>query len=254
MIRIISLLMIFGLALIGCKQSVEVPNVQTIVDSSITASGGDVYDNSIITFKFRDKAYKAVRSNNRYVLNRFFTDSLGGFCDELTNDGFARYIDQEYYPLADSLSDKYRQSVNSVHYFAMLPYGLNDRAVNKRYEGVASIKGQQYEKIKVSFDADGGGDDFEDIFIYWINKETSFVDYLAYEYQTDGGGKRFREAYNPRTVNGIRFVDYKNLKPLNKKRPLDSLEVDYKKGTLKFLSKIELEDIEVIPLQTCTSC
>jgi len=218
MMRSVLSVLFFGIILIGCKQKQPKPDVQAIVDSSIRASGGDVYKNSMVSFKFRGKEYKAVRSNNRYVLNRFFNDSLGGFCDELTNDGFSRYINKEYLPLADSLADKYRQSVNSVHYFAMLPYGLNDKAVNKVYEGVTTIKGQEYDKIKVSFDPEGGGDDFEDVFIYWINKETLFVDYLAYEYATNGGGKRFREAFNPRLVNGIRFVDYKNLKPEDKER------------------------------------
>ncbi|NER17588.1 DUF6503 family protein [Spongiivirga citrea] len=254
MMRSAVILVIYSLILVSCKEDIKTPDVQSIVDSSISASGGDVYRNSIVSFKFRGKAYKAVRSNNRYVLNRFFADSLGGFCDELTNDGFSRYINQEYYPLADSLSDKYRQSVNSVHYFAMLPYGLNDRAVNKKYEGTTTIKNQRYERIKVSFNAEGGGDDFDDVFIYWINKETKFVDYLAYEYHTDGGGKRFREAFNPRLVNGIRFVDYNNLKPIDKERPLDSLEIDFKKGELKLLSKIELEEIEVIPLTECSNC
>lgn len=252
--RALVILVICSFLFVACKKEVKTPNVQSIVDSAISASGGDVYKNSMVSFKFRGKNYTAVRYNNHYVLNRFFTDSLGGFCDELTNDGFSRYIDQEYYPLTDSLSDKYRQSVNSVHYFAMLPYGLNDQAVNKKYEGTTTIKNKEYEKIKVSFSAEGGGDDFDDVFIYWINKETRFVDYLAYEYHTDGGGKRFREAFNPRLINGIRFVDYNNLKPTDKKRPLDSLENDFKKGELKLLSKIELEDIEVVPLTNCSNC
>ncbi|MFP2997618.1 DUF6503 family protein [Spongiivirga sp. MCCC 1A20706] len=249
-LSLIALTFFFG----SCQKQQSSTNVQQIVDDAIAASGGDTYSNSVVSFRFRDKKYKAIRHNSRFILNRFFEDSLGGFCDELTNDDFARYLDKEYYPLADSLSDKYRQSVNSVHYFAMLPYGLNDGAVIKEYLGGTTINNAEYDKVKVRFNAKGGGDDFEDIFIYWINKESAFVDYLAYEYHTDGGGSRFREAYNPRIVNGIRFVDYKNLKPENKKRPLDSLEVDFKNGKLKLLSKIELKEIEVIPLNDCSSC
>ena len=36
------------------------------------------------------------------------------------------------------------------------------------------------------------------------------MDYFAYDFETDDSGTRFREAYNARTVGGIRFQDYLN--------------------------------------------
>ena len=134
--------------------------------------------------------------------------------------------------------------VNSVVYFALLPYGLNDQAVNKIYVGQSTIKDEVYHKIKVTFNQEGGGEDFQDVFIYWVGEDDHKVDYLAYSYETDGGGIRFREAYNERVINGVRFVDYVNYKPKDI-QDLEVLDQEFEKGNLEELSKIELTDIKV---------
>ncbi|MFT5436447.1 MAG: hypothetical protein ACI840_001095, partial [Ulvibacter sp.] len=64
-------------------------------------------------------------------------------------------------------------------------------------------------------------------------------------YEVDGGGIRFREAYNPRVVNGIRFADYNNYKPENLNVSLSNLDVLFEQGALKLLSKIETESVSV---------
>ena len=141
---------------------------------------------------------------------------------------------------------KYSASVNSVHYFSVLPYGLNDKAVNKKLIGEERIKGKDYYKIEVTFSQKGGGEDFEDVFIYWINKASFKPDYLAYSYnEDDGKGMRFREAYNERYVNDLRFVDYNNYKSEDKKFYLIDLAKAFNNNSLKLLSKIELQNVEV---------
>ena len=146
----------------------------------------------------------------------------------------------------DSMKPRYSASVNSVHYFSTLPYGLNDKAVNKELLEEVFIKNNTYFKIKVTFNQEGGGEDFEDVFVYWINKETYKVDYLAYSYQDPGEiGLRFREAFNERYVNELRFVDYKNYKPNKSNITIFELDDLFEKGQLKLLSKIELKNITV---------
>jgi hypothetical protein len=144
------------------------------------------------------------------------------------------------------MAAKYSNSINSVHYFAYLPYGLNDPAVNKKLLGETQIGDGQYYKVEVTFDKIGGGEDFEDIYIYWINKETFKPDYLAYEFNTDGGGARFRKAFNERIINGIRFVDYYNYKA-SENISVYELEALFKLKKLELLSTIRLEDISVNP-------
>lgn len=244
--RFYIVLIIGVISFVSCKQNeAQKPDAAFIVNESIKVSGGDKIDNSQISFSFRDKQYKATRNKGSFQLERHFKNSMVLYKDVLSNTGFNRFINDELIELPDSIASKYSNSVNSVHYFSVLPYGLNDVAVNKTYLGLIEIKGKEYHKIKVTFDENGGGDDFEDVFVYWINKSNFKVDYLAYSYHVNGGGMRFREAYNERIINKIRFVDYNNFKPKSKDVSLLELDKLYETDKLKLLSKIELENISV---------
>ena len=230
----------------GCKQP-KALDAQAIVDHAIAVSGGETIEKASIAFDFRNRHYKAKRLEGLYQLERQFKDSLDIIRDVLSNDGFQRYKNDNPIKVSDTMAPKYARSVNSVHYFSVLPYGLNDAAVNKIYLNEVSINEQPYHKIKVTFNQNGGGDDFEDIFIYWINSNTFKTDYLAYSYLEDDGefGLRFREAFNERFINGIRFVDYNNFKPKDLSAVLENLDVLFENEDLKLLSKIELENIAV---------
>lgn len=232
------------LAVVSCKK-VEQPNAETIINKAIEVSGGNLIDSSTIDFDFRDKHYKAIRNKGMFQFEREFKDSVNVIKDVYTNTDFTRFINNEAVVVHDSMVRKYSNSINSVHYFSVLPYGLDAAAVNKTYLEDVVIKGEKYHKIKVTFNQDGGGEDFEDVFVYWVNTDTNKIDYLAYSYLTNGGGMRFREAYNERYVNGIRFVDYNNYKPKNKAANLFDLDRLFENGELKLLSKIETENVLV---------
>ena len=220
---------------------------QIIVDMAIEVAGGDKFNNSVISFDFRGRHYKAKRNSGIYEYSREFRDSINLIKDVLSNDGFERFINDELTKVADSMAPRYSSSVNSVHYFSVLPFGLNDAAVQKEYLGEVEIKGKKYHKIKVFFDQEGGGDDFEDVFMYWIGIDDHKVDYLAYSYQDPGRDMdyRFRVAKNERYVNSIRFVDYDNYKSEVESTTLDKLDELYEAGSLKLLSKIENENVRV---------
>jgi hypothetical protein len=83
---------------------------------------------------------------------------------------------------------------------------LKDKAVNLEYLGETTIQKEKYDKVKVWFDKEGGGKDFEDVYCYWFNQKTHLIDYLAYT----NGGPRFRRVKNRETVGGIVFQDYEN--------------------------------------------
>ncbi|WP_074409353.1 MULTISPECIES: DUF6503 family protein [Aquimarina] len=226
-------------------------SAQEIVDKTIEKAGGANYDRAIIHFVFRGKQYRSKRGEGVYELERFVKGSKGVTHDVISNSGLKRTIENCPVAVADSLVTKISDGVNSVHYFASLPYGLNAPAVHKKLVGESVINGVLYYKIKVTFDQEGGGTDFEDEFMYWIHKENFTVDYLAYKYAVNGGGIRFREAYNPRSINRIRFVDYKNYKTEDLTTPLHNLDKLFEKKQLKLLSKIELEDIYVYIERDC---
>nr|WP_298534105.1 DUF6503 family protein [uncultured Algibacter sp.] len=235
---------VFTSLLVNCKR--ELQDADEIVQKSIAVSGGNTIKSTTISFDFRDKHYRAVRDNGQFQLERIFKDSVNSVRDVLSNDGFLRFINNKPYEVSKEKEESYSASVNSVHYFSVLPYGLNSKAVKKNYLGKTNVKGTDYHKIKITFSEDGGGEDFEDVFIYWIDTVTFKVDYLAYSYaEKHGIGLRFREAYNERFIEGIRFVDYNNYKPKGDNVVLEHLDSKFENNGLELLSKIDLENILV---------
>jgi hypothetical protein len=222
---------------------------QNIIDEAIKVHGGKVYEQSQIQFDFRGKRFTSSRAGSEFRLTRSFKDSIEGqwveIEDVLDNGGFKRYVDGQKIVLSPKKSNSYRQSVNSVHYFNQLPFGLNDAAVIKEYLGEVVIDENSYDKIKVSFSENGGGDDFEDIFLYFINAQSKTLDFLAYEYQVNNGGIRFRKAINRRRINGIVIQDYLNYKADPNAVSLLQIEKAYGEGKLKLLSKIEKQSVQV---------
>ena len=218
---------------------------ELLVNDAIEAHGGALYDTAHYGFTFRDKAYtfKNTKSTYRYSVNSIKnTDTI---YDILENGTLTRTINGKIVPLSEKDNATYTEALNSVIYFVTLPSKLNDKAVNKTYEGPATIKGQEYELLGIDFNKEGGGVDYDDKFMYWINTDTKTVDYLAYSYSTNDGGVRFRSAFNPRNVEGIHFQDYINYEvPIG--TPLKALSGLYKKGELKELSRILTENIQTL--------
>ena len=225
------------------------PTAQEVVDSAIEAAGVRKLQNAEASFTFRKIDYSYLMKNGAFVYTRTQRDSIGNEVkDVLNNDDLFRYINDSLVTLDEEKRAAYTSSVNSVIYFAFLPFRLNDAAVNKSYASTVEIDGTKYHKIKVTFDAEGGGEDFEDVFYYWFDTEDYSMDYLAYSYneEDDRTGMRFRVAYNPRKVNGVTIQDYKNLKPKVKDSvPLEVIDQAYLDGKLEELSLIELEDVVI---------
>ncbi|MEN1784894.1 MAG: DUF6503 family protein [Bacteroidota bacterium] len=236
----------------ACRQQQAAKNtitVQEIVDAAIVDSGGEQYKDHTVSFRFRDRLYESALVKGKQVLRRTtHTDSIT-IVDEKRGNNFYRIINDSLMTLHDTLANRYANAVNSVHYFSRLPYGLNAAAVHKQFLDTVTIKGQRYFKVKVTFDEFNGGDDFEDVYLYWFNIATAKPDYLAYSFAVNGGGMRFREAFNERYVGGIRFVDYNNYKPL-KGQSIDLMDIaqHYERGELELLSKIAVEAITVAPV------
>jgi len=248
-IAIVALFLIISIAVflfLTNKDNSPEAMAQKIVDAAIQAHGSDKLNKSVVKLDFRDRSYRATRDGGRYIYERMLEDSVGMTHDSLSNDGFTRRINGALIDVTAEKADSYSNSVNSVIYFALLPYFLNDPAAIKTYLGEANIKGAPYNKIKVTFQQEGGGKDFQDQFIYWFHKDRNTLDYLAYNYETDGGGSRFRVAYNVREVNGIRFADYINMKPQEKSNlDVETFDELYNQDKLIEVSRIDSENVEV---------
>jgi len=233
---------VLAVLMIACNTSLTDP--QKIIDKAIAASGGEKYLNSTVEFDFRERHYIAKRNGGVFSYERITKDSVNTIHDYLSNEGFRREINGAQVDVADSMKTRYSASVNSVLYFALLPYGLNDASVQKKFLGETQLEGKNQFVVEITF-TQNGGEDHEDVFIYWINKKEFTIDYMAYSFaENDGEGYRFRKAYNPRTVNGLLFFDYINYKPGGESK-LPDLEELFRKGELEELSKIELQNIQV---------
>lgn len=236
----------FAALLASCDQRTE---AEKIVDAAIEAHGGKAFETSKIDFDFRNIHYTIYKTPTSYEYIREFTDSTGTVKDVLNNAGFIRTVNgTKIDTLTEERIGAFSRSVNSVAYFAFLPYGLNDAAAIKTYLGETELKGEKYHLIKVTFQPEGGGEHYEDEFLYWFGKDDYLMDYMAYSYHTDGGGVRMREVSGVTEVGGIRFQNYLNLKPADKNTPVEKMQDLYISGNLEKLSEIILENIRVEPL------
>ncbi|WP_235297392.1 DUF6503 family protein [Portibacter marinus] len=228
----------------------EVPQTRedSLLNATIEAHGGEAYEQSAYTFTFRDRKYSFVNEGPSYRYEAKYEKNDTFFEDYMDNEKFSRKVNGEAAALTEKKETSGREGLNSVIYFATLPHKLKDPAVNKFYEGEVIIKDQAYHVIRVTFDEEGGGLDHEDNYYYWINKGSNFIDYLAYNYQVNGGGVRFREGYNKRKLGGIVFQDYVNYKaPLG--TPLAELPSLFEAGKLEKLSEINTEDVKLLSTQ-----
>ncbi len=238
-------LFVLILSLIGCGEKPDLTGDQ-IIQKAIEAQGSKTLDDGRVSFDFRDNHFMAARQDGKFSLTRCSDVECKDTVDVLTNTDFKRTVQGKEVLLPDSSKASYGNAVNSVHYFAVLPYGLDSPSVTKELIDTSSINGKSYYKIKVGFKKQGGGTDYKDDYMYWVNRDNFYVDYLAYNYQEAEGGTRFREAYNPRIINGVRFVDYRNFVPQEQYPPLQSLDSLFINRKLDLFSVIELKNIKVV--------
>ncbi|NOQ75288.1 MAG: hypothetical protein GQ574_24975 [Crocinitomix sp.] len=193
-------------------------------------------------FTFRENGYSFEITDSTYKYTKVVRNDSTLREDALTNDAFERYENGELLNLSQEDVDRYSESLNSVIYFTCLPLNLSDPAVNRSLKPSVKIHGKSYDVMEVTFDEEGGGTDHDDVFYYWFNTETHIMDYMAYSYAVNGGGVRFRSAYNSRMIDGMRFQDYINYgAPVG--TPLDSLPILLETNQLEELSRIEAEDV-----------
>jgi len=224
------------------------PTASSIIAKSNEAHGTSVFEQSKVSFNFRNFGYSVERRNDEYIYTRSFQDSLGLVEDSLYNSAdFVRSIDGLTILVSEEMAQKYSSSINSVLYFFQIPLPLNDPAVISNYLGRVKIKNTDYHMVEVKFSEDGGGQDFEDVYVYWINRKSNLIDFIAYSYLTEGGGVRFRQAINRRTIGELIVQDYINYSPLDKNTPLTQLSRYFEEEKLLELSRIINENVQVQP-------
>ena len=226
------------------KDQTSVENHQNVPDwvNGMWQAHGELID---AQFEFREAIYSFSHDKNGYSYTKKVDNDSIQQLDILTEHQFLRIVNGDTLDLTTKESEAAAASLNSVIYFVCLPQKLKDPAVKLKQAGTTTINEQLYHVLHVSFREEGGGTDFEDEFLYWINKNTGMMDYFAYRYHVNGGGVRFRSAYNRRKVQEMIFQDY-----VNYEVPLETNLMDvphlYEKGHLKELSRIENKNIKYL--------
>ena len=223
----------------------EAQEIEEIIEKTIELAGGENYKRATISFNFRDYTYKSERNGLEFSLERQFTEGSDSISDVVSNTGFQRYVNDSLRIIPDSLLVRMNKEIKTVHYFAHLPYGMDNRGLSKELLEEARIEGEPYYQLKMTYGQGASGVAGHDEFIYWIHKENFSLDYLGYKFVEEEDGIRFRAAYNPRVINGIRFVDYRNY--ISRKSDIELAELDelYESGKLELLSSIETEILKV---------
>lgn len=249
----VSLTALLILVPIGCQSPAPSPSATAIIDSARVAHGASILENAVVTFDFRGDDYCIRQEQGQFHYRRTYTDSLGrSVAEGLTNDDLYRVVDGDTVSLSASERDDVETTVNSVAYFALLPEPLADPPVRPSYSGRDTIDGVPYHRVKVTFRQEGGGKDWQDVFMYWFRTDTYAMDYLAYAFglgPDEEPGTRFREAYNVRRIEGVRMADYRNY-------TVDTLSADqlaqypdlWARGAGRFVSRIVHDSVQVRPL------
>lgn len=233
---------------VGDDSADRVPKTRSeaIIDSAVAYHSGDLYNHMSMSFNFRGTIYGVERDGGEFSYTAQYSDSLGRHRRELTNAGFESYLNGKRIPLSAKDSIGRAGTVNSVVYFVVLPAPLLDEAVRSEYLGTEEIDGQTYYKVRVTFASDGGGEDHEDIYLYWFDTDNYRMDYLAYSFDVNEGGTRFRRAFNPRRLNGFLFQDYVNYRGPASPDSLEYISELYRAGDLDSLSVVEIDSLQFL--------
>ncbi|TVR62942.1 MAG: hypothetical protein EA422_10240 [Gemmatimonadales bacterium] len=216
------------------------------VEQAIQRHGGERFDRMEVHFDFRGDTYRVVRDDGRFLYERKYRQDGASIRDWMTNQETGREVDGQPVPLDDSELAALETAVNSVVYFGFLPFRLLDPAARHRDLGETRIGEEPYRVVEVTFEEDGGGQDWEDRFVYWFHRDGNTLDYLAYRFHTGDGGSRFRRAVNRREVGGLLLQDWENFTADPHVDDIADYPVLLGSPDLSLVSVVELENVRVM--------
>ncbi len=221
-----------------------------IVRRSIEHHGGERFEHSSIAFRLCSGSgcYDIeVETDGGLYRHRVAGPVSAGHREvEATNDAIRYWHEGVEREVSPADEQNLRDWATARHYFALLPYKLNDPGVRQQDLGLERWGDRELHKVKVTFRA-GSSTDAEDEFLYWFDPETARLEQFAYSYEGDPGGLRFRTLHNYRRVGGILFHDQENLGIDGDGLSVDQIDPAFVESAMRPVSSIRSEAIEVEP-------
>ncbi len=249
-IRFVVALGIIGITIFGSSLVfAEVRKVSRlpIVDRSIAYHGGSRYDDSQTDLEMCSGSgcYDiGVRMNNglyRYDV----TGTIRGVDRRVvsTNDGLEMWVDGRPVEIPADQVSAVRDWAMARVYFSFLPFRLNDDSVFKEDQGLETWDGRSLHRVKVTFAA-GSSSDSSDEYLYWFDPKTGKLEQLAYSFEGQPGGLRFRKGVRYRRIGDILFFDQENFGVEGDQYKIDQINPEFVQ-TMKHVSTVELRQIKV---------
>ncbi|WP_435262074.1 hypothetical protein [Tenacibaculum sp. nBUS_03] len=109
---------------------------KSIVENSIKKHGGDLYSNASYTFDFRGQEYSFNHDKDGYTYSLSWKDEDDTAIEiRLQNEQLLKTINNELVQLNQDDISSYREKINSVLFFVLLPFKLEDPNATTTYKG-----------------------------------------------------------------------------------------------------------------------
>lgn len=193
--------------LVSCNSEPEITG-QDILDRAIEVSGGEQFFHSTISFDASGMHYTMERDGH---LSNFTAERQVDttYYKATYRNGYQQYFVNGVEQEESFSSRKFISSrIDGFLYLMSIPHVFDQTAVIvERMEDVL-IRRKTYQVIHITFTKLPEDDPGNEFYLY-IDPETGFVEFSAEKFDLDGETNLLRKAFNPRTINGIRIVDYK---------------------------------------------
>lgn len=232
-----------------CQSCVTGTNeAKVVIDQAVKMHGGDAFEGSRFSFDVSGKHYTILNKKGNPELHRMWNNSGVETIESLQRNKVYRSIKGDTVLLDDKEQEQLEYDLREILNYALLPYGLNDRSVDKHLDGQIQINGEDYFQIQVSFSEDYHFIANCDHYIFWINAEKKTLDYIAHK--CDQNGIKFSVAIHRRKIGEILFADYQIYRPKDANTPLEHLPHLYELGQIVSDDEILLDNVEVNPINS----
>lgn len=238
-----ALVLVGALGWPGAAEGAE--SAADLVARSIEHHGGEIYENSEISFRICSKGgcYDVVSRQIGGLYSHTVTGP-DGRCVRASNDDVSMWREGEKVAVSPGDEQRLRNWVSARIYFALLPYRLQDPSVRLEDMGTEAWDGETLRKVRVTFES-GSSTSADDVFLHWFDPETARLVQFAYSFGGDPGGLRFRELFDYRRVGGVLVFDQRNLGVEGDGLAVDMLTPEFVRNEMPEVSVVRLEGVGV---------